>query len=97
MKSVFQKNKACWVCGSINNLHSHHIFEGTANRAASERRGFKIWLCAAHHNCSGHGIHSGTPEGKELDLQAKQMAQRYYEKNIGSRTEFIQEVIRSYL
>lgn len=97
MKSVFQKEKSCWVCGARNNLHNHHIFEGTSNRSASEKRGFKIWLCAGHHNCSVHGIHSGTKEGKALDISVKRMAQRYYEKNIGSRAEFINEFIRSYL
>lgn len=100
MKSVFQdpkRDKYCYVCHTPYNLHCHHIFEGTANRAASEHRGFKIYLCAAHHNMSGHGIHASTAEGRALDRSVKQMAQRYYEAYIGTREEFINEFTRSYM
>ena len=100
MKSVFQdpkRDKYCYVCHTPYNLHCHHIFEGTANRAASERRGFKIYLCAAHHNMSSYGVHSDSADGRALDRRLKQMAQRYYETCMGTREEFIQEFTRSYM
>ena len=32
VKSLLQRNKACYICGTTLNLHYHHIFFGTANR-----------------------------------------------------------------
>lgn len=93
MKSVFQKNKTCFFCNSIRGLHSHHIYEGTANRRKSEQYGLKIWLCGPHHNLSNAGVHFN----KEKDIQLKQMAQRYFEENIGSRDYFIREFGKSWL
>ena len=93
MKSVLQTNKECWVCGRTENLHSHHIFGGTANRKISERYGLKIWLCYYHHNGSNEGIHFN----KALDIRAKQMAQSYFEANIGNRDLFIREFGKNYL
>ena len=93
MKSVLQTNKECWVCGRTENLHSHHIFGGTANRKISERYGLKIWLCFYHHNGSNEGIHFN----KALDIRTKQMAQSYFEANIGNRDLFIREFGKNYL
>lgn len=93
MKSVFQKNKQCYFCGRLSDLHSHHIFGGTANRKVSEQYGFKVWLCAPHHNMSSEGIHFN----KESDLLLKKIAQKYYEKNIGSRENFIRDFGKSWL
>lgn len=93
MKSVIQKKKQCYKCGAITNLHSHHIFEGTANRRKSEKYGLKIWLCPGHHNMSKEGIHFD----REFDKETKQMAQRYFESHIGSREYFIMEFGKSWL
>ena len=41
MNSVLQSEKECFVCGTNLNLHSHHIFFGTANRKLSEKYGMK--------------------------------------------------------
>lgn len=38
MKSILQKEKKCWLCGSTLNLHRHHVFGGSANRAKSVER-----------------------------------------------------------
>jgi hypothetical protein len=93
MKSVFQKRKECLKCGAIANIHEHHIFEGTSNRRMSEKYGFKIFLCAGHHNMSNEGIHFD----KEFDLEMKEMAQSYFEENIGSRDLFREEFGKSWL
>lgn len=92
MKSVFQKNKECYCCGTTMNIHEHHIFGGP-NRKACEKRGLKIFLCAYHHNMSDEGIHFD----KAYDLYIKQMAQKYYEEFYGTRSDFRREFIRSYL
>ena len=93
MKSEFQSEKECYVCGTTQNLHSHHIFSGYANRMLSEKYGMKVWLCGRHHNLSNDGVHFNN----ELDLELKQMAQRYFEENNGTREDFIQIFGRSYL
>jgi hypothetical protein len=91
--TVLQKEKECYVCGTIYNLHSHHIFYGTANRKQAEKRGLKVWLCAYHHNMSNEGVHFNKP----LDNHLKTMAQAYYEKHYGTRADFRHEFGRSYL
>ena len=92
MKSIIQTEKECFVCHTTQNLHEHHVFEGTANRKQSERTGMKIWLCGYHHNLSDAGIHFN----KDLDLKVKQMAQEVFEQD-HSRDEFRQIFGKSYL
>lgn len=91
MKSVFQSDKECYICHRYP-VHEHHIFFGPF-RKKSEKLGMKIYLCPAHHNMSDEGIHFN----KNLDLTIKRMAQKYYEENIGSRTQFISDFGRNYL
>lgn len=92
MESIIQKDKECFICGSTQNLHCHHIFHGTANRKVSEENGFKVWLCMEHHT-GAHGVHS---DGF-LNLGLKQYTQRYYEANKGNRDAFIKLIGKSYL
>jgi hypothetical protein len=93
MKSVLQKEKCCYVCGTTYDLHEHHIFFGTANRKKSEKYGLKVYLCANHHNFSSAGVHLN----KELDKGLKRMAQAYFESCIGNRLDFIREFGKSWL
>ncbi len=71
MNSILQSSKRCFVCGTIKNIHCHHVFSGVAHRKISDQEGLTIYLCAKHHNMSDEGIHFN----KELDLRVKQMAQ----------------------
>lgn len=93
MKSVLQKNKECYVCGTTLNLHDHHIFFGTSNRKQSEKRGLKVWLCGKDHNLSNEGVHFN----KELDTHLKKLSQEYYEEHCGTREQFIKEFGKSVL
>lgn len=93
MKSIIQDKDCCWVCGTTNNLHKHHIFYGTANRKISEQNGFVVKLCARHHNASDQGVHFN----KVLDLNLKQVCQREYESQGHTREEFIKLIGRNYL
>ena len=92
MKSVLQSEKECFVCQK-RQVHEHHIFPGTANRKKSEQYGYKVYLCPKHHNMSDEGVHFNKP----LDLALKAMAQAHFEKNHGSRTDFIKEFGKSWL
>lgn len=92
MDSVFQNKKECWVCKTTNDLHSHHILYGIANRKYSEKYGLKVWLCAKHHNMSNVGVHFN----KLLDNKLKQLAQKKFEET-HTREEFIKIFGRNYL
>ena len=73
---MLNNDKRCFVCGTTNDLHIHHIFEGTANRKKSEEDDMKIYLCGYHHNMSNAGIHYN----KELELKVKKLAQQVWMK-----------------
>lgn len=73
-------------------VERHHIFGGY-NRSRSEKYGFVVPLRQDLHP---NGVHA-SQSGKLLDLKLKQMAQTYYEENIGTREEFIKEFNKSFL
>lgn len=73
---MLNSDKRCFVCGTTNDIHVHHIFEGTANRKKSEEDDMKIYLCGYHHNMSSAGIHYN----KELELKVKRLAQQVWMK-----------------
>ncbi|EXG84457.1 hypothetical protein K413DRAFT_1198 [Clostridium sp. ASBs410] len=93
VKSVLQDTKECYFCHSTYCLEDHHIFFGTSNRKRSEKRGLKVWLCDKHHRYDPDAVH----RNRRSDLQLKEMAQTYYEQNIGTRKQFIVEFGKSYL
>ena len=82
-KSIIQSEKECYVCGTTQNLHCHHICGGTANRKWSEKYGLKIWLCQYHHTGQA-GIHFN----KDLDTQMKKLAQERFEAVYGQNISF---------
>lgn len=82
--------KTCWVCGTPQNIHKHHIFGGP-NRKISEKHGMTVNLCMEHHT-GNNGVHFN----KTLDLQLKQMAQRNFELLFG-HDEFMKAIGRNYL
>ena len=92
MESVLQEVKECYVCKSTYNLHSHHVFFGTANRKQSEKYGMKVWLCMEHHTGS-----SGVHHNRDLDLHLKKFAQRKFEALYGDNTSFQKVFGRNYL
>ena len=91
-KSIMQDEKVCYVTGSTDDLHKHHIFFGTANRKKSEKWGCWVWLRSDFHNMSNHGVHAD----KELDLKIKRETQRRFEELYGHET-FMKEFGRSWL
>lgn len=93
MKSIIQKTRECYFCGSTENLHDHHIF-AAANRKASEKHGLKCWICGWHHNLGGNGecVH----KCRDMDLLLKRIAQAEFEKE-HSRAEFMKLIGKSYL
>ena len=91
--SIIQNKKACIVCGTINNLHTHEVFFGK-NRQKSIKDGCCVYLCGRHHNLSNEGVHFN----KKLDKKLKQLTEKkwleYYKKDVD---DFIKEYGRNYL
>lgn len=94
MKSIIDNTKKCYVCGTNNNLHYHHIFFGK-NRKNADKDGLTIYLCYNHHEGT-YGVHG--KEGHKLDLKLKQLAEKkwleYYNKEI---EDFIRRYGKNFL
>ena len=93
-KSIINNEKRCFVCGTINNLHLHHIIFGN-NRKNADKDGLVVYLCYNHHEGT-YGVHG--KYGHSLDMQLKTLAERkwleYYNKDID---DFIKRYGRNYL
>ena len=93
MKSIITDKKECWVCGTTQGLHEHHLYFG-AKRKISEREGLKVWLCGRHHNLSNEGVHFNP----ELDRELKILGETVWcEKNAKTPEDFIKLMGRNYL
>lgn len=91
MKSIMQDEKECYITGSTENLHKHHIFFG-GNRKNSEKYGCWVWLRADWHNMSSYGVHFD----RELDLRLKAECQAKFEA-IWGHEKFMHIFGRNYL
>lgn len=90
-KSILQSEKECYITGSTEGLHKHHIFF-SYNRKNSEKYGCWVWLRADWHNMSDYGVHFN----KELDLRLKRECQERFEA-IHGHEMFMQIFGRNYL
>lgn len=75
--SIVHSFDRCIVCGCTNNLNTHEILFGTANRKQSIKYGLCCKLCYKHHNGSNEGVHFN----KALDLKLKKLAQKKFEEH----------------
>lgn len=90
LKSIISDDveHVCYLCGCYGQMDTHHIFGGPC-RSASDKRKLVVHLChKCHMDLHDHGTN------KQL---LHEIGQRTYEEQIGTRDEFIQEFIRSYL
>lgn len=93
VKSLLQRNKACYICGTTLGLHLHHIFYGTANRSISDADGCVVYLCQDHHT-GARGVHFN----KKLDLSLKMKCEQAYLKHYNKTIDdFIQRYGKNYL
>lgn len=93
-KTIMQENKECFLCGTTNDLHLHHIIFGK-NRKKCDEDKLTIYLCREHHEGT-NGVHG--KNGHKLDMWLKQRAERkwceYYKRTI---SEFIDRYGKNYL
>ena len=81
----------CYLCGA-KAQNVHHIYPG-ANRKASEQHGFKVPLCADCHTLGPRAVHNC----RERDLWLRRECQLEFERQGGTRYEFIMIIGRNYL
>ena len=77
MKSIFQTEKRCFLCGSYRWIEEHHIF-GASNRKKSEQYGLKVFLCHECHNEPPHGVHHNAELNNALKAKIQEKAMEYY-------------------
>lgn len=82
----------CFNCGSYDTIQEHHIYGGSVKHTA-DKLGLVVHLCLQCHTL----LHSSDPKGIELKQSLHRHGQRIYEEQIGSRQDFINDFIRSYL
>ena len=93
VKSLLQRNEACYICGTTLNLHLHHIFYGTANRKLSDEDGCVVYLCQRHHTGAA-GVHTN----RKIDLTLKTKCELAWLKQYNKTIEdFIERYGRNYL
>lgn len=85
--------KICYICGCTRNIEEHHIFFGKGLRKISEEHGFKVYLCAEHHRTGREAAHVC----KTTNLYLKNIAQRAFENQKGSREDFMKLIGKNYL
>ena len=87
--------KKCYLCGSTDGLHVHHIFFGTSNRKKSEK--YKEYCtCYLCYECHDN-IHRN-PKWKEFDRLLKGVAQdRWCEGERKGIDEFIKVFGKNYM
>lgn len=91
---IIWDEKACYRCGITVNLHKHHIFYGSANRALSEKDGCYCTLCAKCHSAIHDPKNVVDVEYKKwLMSTAQKKWQAHYQK---TKKEFIERYGKSY-
>lgn len=94
MESIIKKEKACYFCGSEQNLERHHALYGRANRRLAEQDNLWVWCCSECHR-GDDGVHANPNRGKDLTLK---MAAEYAwikQRNLGEE-EGIESFRRRY-
>lgn len=76
----FDSLSMCCNCGSMRDITKHEIYEGR-NRQNSMRYGFVLPLCLP--------CHQRLQENIDFSKKWKVKAQDYFEKNYGTREDFI--------
>lgn len=90
--SIFTDDMDHCIFTGSDKVERHHCYGGY-NRTKSEKYGYVVPLRADLHP---NGAQAGE-NWKEIDTYLKQECQKDYEKNHGTREQFIEEFGRNYL
>lgn len=91
MDSLLQDKRVCYLTGSTNGLHRHHLYAGS-RRKQSEAWGLWVWLRGDWHNLAPYGVHNNP----DLDKRLKQEGQRAFEARYGHK-KFMEVFGKNYL
>lgn len=98
--TVLQDGQYCYLCKVFyglyrygEDLEPHHCLNGIGKRSTCDELGLWVWLCPEHHRTGVDAVHRDI----ELRQKLKQIAQAYFERNIGSRQDFIDKFGKNYL
>lgn len=80
----------CYFTGTPY-CHRHHIFYGPY-RSMSEKYGFVIPIAYYLHENYPDSVHQNPNKG--IDLELKQMAQKYFEEHYGTRENRAQTAVK---
>jgi len=100
--SIFGDTDACMLTGR-NRVERHHVFGGRMGlKAKSEKYGFIAPLYPLAHPNGVQANDAWCRENlgmslSEIDWMLKQRCQEHYEREIGTREEFMAEFGRNYL
>ena len=87
------KKGFCYICGATEDIHRHHVFFGTANKEWAERYGLTVHLCVNCHELSPTSVH----QCRETNYMLKRIGQRAFEREHGTRKEFMKVFGKNYL
>ena len=93
MKSIIQREKECFLCGSTQHLELHHCIFGDGWRKLADNYGLTVWLCWKHHRDYKVGVHGLNTEARDF---LKRTAQKAFEKKWGHEL-FMLQFGRNYL
>lgn len=92
--SIMSNEKVCFICGTTDRLHRHHVFHQRGNRDVSEREGCWCYLCFRHHDdYSKDSVHNNPA----FQICLQKFCQYLWEEKNGSREKFIETFGRSWL
>ena len=93
LKSIFTDDMDHCIFTGSDVVERHHVFGGF-NRVRSEKYGF---IAPLRPDLHPNGVFANPDRKDEIDEHLKRACQEWYEKNVGTREEFIAEFGRSYL
>lgn len=92
-KPEWMPSDGCIICGNPV-TETHHVIHGSGRRKKAEKYGYTVKLCQRHHT-GPDGIHQA--KNRDYDLMLIRAAQRHFEKNYGTREDFIREFGKSWI
>lgn len=85
----------CIITGRQDHVERHHVFGGPW-RGLSERYGYVVPIHAEMHP-NGAFCRLNPDDRKAMDLRLKRACQKHFEREHGSREDFIEVFGRNYL
>lgn len=87
-KSIIDTGTRCYMCGTNWNLNAHHTLGGATRKLCDEDK-LLVALC---FNC-----HRKLHDSASLTLEYRKLGQKFYERKIGTREDFLKRYHKNYL